>query len=143
MLRLVEKHHPSHIESSRKHVAELLRKEKNYRSAEQYYIKSGEYKEALSMYEDIGQWEDAHRVSKFITTDVGHRSLIVDAILLYKVAREHGGSSSAKRVVYMWANSLGGETGIRLLKRHNCFNNSVQYLCESKKVTLNSSGTNC
>jgi len=110
VMRLVSAHHPEHLEQTMKHVADIMAKEENFRSAEHYYIKANKYDEAVKMYARKRHWEDA-----------------------YRVARTGGGAPAGKLVIYEWAESLGGEMALRLLKKFGYLQEGIDHFCERLK----------
>ncbi len=89
-----ECHFSALLQSTHLHLAQELQKEGNHRAAEKHFVEAGNWKEAVHMYRGADLWEDAHRV-----------------------AQDHGGSNSAKQVIFLWAKTLGGESAVKLLNR--------------------------
>ncbi|CAG9087787.1 unnamed protein product [Plutella xylostella] len=92
MLRLVAAHRSSLLEATRRHVAQALQANGDFRAAENYYLQAGDWKSAIQMYRSAGQWEGAERV-----------------------ARAHAPPAVQQQVALLWAGALGGAAGARLL----------------------------
>lgn len=102
MLRLVQRFHPEEVGDTYKRLADDLRASGEFRAAEEQYLKEGDWKAAMTMYKDEGQWQEA-----------------------YRVAKTHGGDVAPKQVIYLWAQSLGGEPAVRLLERYNVLDEAI------------------
>ena len=88
-------------------LASQLEAEGNFKQAEQYLLENNDWKSAISMYRKRDMWEDALRV-----------------------ARLNGGQDSVKQVAYLWAKSLGGEAGTKVLVGMGLVEVSIDYACE-------------
>jgi intraflagellar transport protein 172 len=94
MVRLVAQFHSDLITETHLLLAQELEAEGAVRQAEKHYLEAGDWKSAVSMYREKGQWEDGHRVAK-----------------------NGGGVSAANQVAYLWAQNLGGDSAVKLLSK--------------------------
>lgn len=69
MIRLVEKYHKEHLETTHVHLARQLEAKGKIKNAEAHFIAAGDWKAAVHMYCNLGKWEEAHRVAKQKGTD--------------------------------------------------------------------------
>ena len=107
MLGLVRRFRSSLLADTLKFLASQLEAEGNFKQAEQYLLENNDWKSAISMYRKRDMWEDALRV-----------------------ARLNGGQDSVKQVAYLWAKSLGGEAGTKVLVGMGLVEVSIDYACE-------------
>ena len=96
MIRLVAKYRSNLLKETHLAVAQKLQKEGNFKAAEQHYIDANAFRGAVEMYKSHGNWEEAVRCSKHYGTDAETCEL-------------------AKR----WAETLGPETGMKMLLKMN------------------------
>ncbi|CAK1556183.1 unnamed protein product [Leptosia nina] len=92
MLRLVAAHRSSLVEATRRHVAQALHAAGDLRAAENYYIQADDWKSAIAMYRNSGQWENAERV-----------------------ARAHAPVPVQQQTALQWAATLSAASAARLL----------------------------
>uniref|UniRef100_A0A0K0EBD8 Intraflagellar transport protein 172 homolog n=1 Tax=Strongyloides stercoralis TaxID=6248 RepID=A0A0K0EBD8_STRER len=108
MMLLVEKYHPEFVTETRKRLAEEFERNGDLKSAEEQYLISGDWKSCVDMYMEVGEWPDA-----------------------YRIAKQEGGESSSKNVIYLWAKSLGGDPGVKLLQKYNILNEVILIACQN------------
>ena len=108
MMRLVQSYHPDLVQSTHTHLAQELESEGNHKSAESHFVEAGDWKSAVHMYRGADLWEDA-----------------------YRVAQNNGGPHASKQVAFLWAKSIGGESGVKLLNKFGILEQGIDYACES------------
>eukprot|EP00744_Colponema_vietnamica_P003231 GILI01004982.1.p1 GENE.GILI01004982.1~~GILI01004982.1.p1 ORF type:complete len:1648 (-),score=437.85 GILI01004982.1:177-5084(-) len=96
MIRLVTAYRPDVLTKTHKYLAGMFVKENNFKMAEQHYVSAKEWEEAVVMYRERNEWDNAIRVAKV-----------------------HGGPASAKQVVLSRAMAVDAEEGVRLLVKHS------------------------
>lgn len=107
MIRLVAKYRSNLLKETHLAVAQKLQKEGNFKTAEQHYIDANAFRGAVEMYKSHGNWEEAVRCSKHYGTDAETCEL-------------------AKR----WAETLGPETGMKMLLKMNLVDAVIEYLSD-------------
>ncbi|CAG9856074.1 unnamed protein product [Phyllotreta striolata] len=108
MVRLVEKYHPSLLETTHLHLGQQLEAQAKYRAAEVHYLAVNEWKAAMNMYRNLGMWEEA-----------------------YRVAKQNGGGNAANQVAFLWARTLHIDSAIKLLNKYGILEQSINYACET------------
>eukprot|EP00744_Colponema_vietnamica_P002535 GILI01003961.1.p1 GENE.GILI01003961.1~~GILI01003961.1.p1 ORF type:complete len:1242 (-),score=439.08 GILI01003961.1:257-3580(-) len=107
MVRLVGQFRKDLLKQTHLHLAQQLELEGNLKQAEHHYGEAGEWQASVNMYRGQDMWEEALRVAKF-----------------------HGGPAAHKRVANLWAQSLGGDAGSKLLIRLGLIDQAVDYALE-------------
>jgi intraflagellar transport protein 172 len=113
MLRLVSKYRKELLNDTLKIIAEHYEIKGNLKKAEHYYVEAKMWTSAMSMYRELGKWEDAKRVAKV-----------------------HGGKSSFEKVVIAQAHhtfkECGGvdEAGANLLAKHGLIEIAIDFAVE-------------
>jgi len=108
MIRLVHEYHEDLITDTHLHLAKELEVDGQYSTAEHHYVEAGDWKAAVNMYRSNELWEDS-----------------------FRIAKQYGGSSSAKQVAYLWAKSLGGDSAIKLLQKLNLLDQCIDYAVDT------------
>ena len=108
MIRLVERYHKDHLESTHLSLARTLEEKGRIKQAEVHFIAGGDWKACVHMYCINLKWEDA-----------------------YRVAKQKGTEGSSNQVAYMWAKSLSVEGAARLLTKMGLVENSITFACDS------------
>jgi intraflagellar transport protein 172 len=106
MIRLVKKYRKEYLFDTHVHLGKQLAQEGNTSEAEKHFVAAqpAGWERAVDMYRTSNRWEDALRVAKV-----------------------HGGKEASSRVAYIWAQSLGGESGRKLLKKLGLAKGAVDY----------------
>ncbi|KAK6046896.1 hypothetical protein COOONC_15599 [Cooperia oncophora] len=107
VIRLVEKYHGEHLQDTHKRLGMEHEERGDLRSAEEEYLKAGDIKAAINMYREKEMWTDA-----------------------YRLARSEGGEQEQKQVALLWAKSLGGEAGVKLLNKFGMLNEAIDHFSE-------------
>ncbi|KAK5981847.1 Intraflagellar transport protein osm-1 [Trichostrongylus colubriformis] len=107
VIRLVEKYHGEHLQDTHKKLGMEHEERGDLRSAEEEYLKAGDIKAAINMYREKEMWTDA-----------------------YRLARSEGGEQEQKQVALLWAKSLGGEAGVKLLNKFGMLNEAIDHFSE-------------
>ncbi|WKY15558.1 hypothetical protein Q1695_000775 [Nippostrongylus brasiliensis] len=107
VIRLVEKYHGEHLQDTHKRLGMEHEERGDLRLAEEEYLKAGDIKAAINMYREKEMWTDA-----------------------YRLARAEGGEQEQKQVALLWAKSLGGEAGVKLLNRFGMLNEAIDHFTE-------------
>uniref|UniRef100_A0A0N5ACU7 Intraflagellar transport protein 172 homolog n=1 Tax=Syphacia muris TaxID=451379 RepID=A0A0N5ACU7_9BILA len=93
-----------------KEIGGLLKELGDEKSAEEYYLKSGDWQSVVDMYRISEKWSEA-----------------------YRVAKEQQNDMAQKKVAFLWAKSLGGgDAAVRLLERLSMFQETVDFACQNK-----------
>ncbi|ORZ40210.1 intraflagellar transport protein [Catenaria anguillulae PL171] len=108
MVELVALYHKDLLGETHVFLGKTQESAQNYRQAEHHYLQANDWKSAVNMYCSNHLFEDAHRVAKL-----------------------HGGQHAAKQVAYLWARSLGGESGAKLLIKHNLLDYAIDFASEN------------
>ncbi|KAI9178878.1 hypothetical protein H9P43_005540 [Blastocladiella emersonii ATCC 22665] len=108
MVELVAVYHKDLLGETHVFLGKTLENAQNYRQAEHHYLQANDWKSAVNMYCSCHLYEDAHRVAKL-----------------------HGGAYAAKQVAYLWARSLGGEAGAKLLIKHGLLEYAIDFAAEN------------
>lgn len=108
MIRLVSTFRKDLLLETHLHLAQQLEAEGNFRAAEHHFAEAKEWKAAVNMYRVNNLWEDALRTAKV-----------------------YGGVNASKHVAFLWASSLGGEAGAKLLTKLGLIEQAIDYACES------------
>jgi len=108
MIRLVSTFRKDLLVETHLHLAQQLEAEGNFRAAEHHFAEAKEWKAAVNMYRVNNLWEDALRTAKV-----------------------YGGVNASKHVAFLWASSLGGEAGAKLLTKLGLIEQAIDYACES------------
>ncbi|KAK3091661.1 hypothetical protein FSP39_021624, partial [Pinctada imbricata] len=108
MMRLVKVHHPDLVQDTHLHLARELEGDGNLRQAEHHFLEASDWKAAVNMYRSQDMWDEAHRVAK-----------------------NAGGATAAKQVAYLWAKSLGGDSGVKLLAKFGLVDAAIEYASEN------------
>lgn len=108
MIRLVSTFRKDLLLETHLHLAQQLEAEGNYKQAEQHFAEAKDWKAAVNMYRVNNMWEDALRTAKI-----------------------YGGMNASKHVAFLWASSLGGEAGAKLLTKLGLIEQAIDYACES------------
>jgi intraflagellar transport protein 172 len=108
MIRLVTIHRKELLQKTHHALAAQLAREGNLKVAEHHYVQAKEWKAACTMYREGGQWEEAIRVAK-----------------------QNGGVSAMKHVVFAWALHLGGDAGAKLLTKFALVEQAIDYAIEN------------
>lgn len=82
-------------------------------TAENCYIKAGQWEKALFMYEQEKKWQDALRVAK-----------------------TQGDSTAELKTAVHWATSIGGTAGVQKLQQLKLVQQALYYACENGLTTL-------
>jgi intraflagellar transport protein 172 len=96
-----------------KHLAEICIQEDNFKAAETHYVKAGLWPDAVEMYVNRGLWEDAHRV-----------------------ARNSGGVTAGKNVIFKWSAVLAPDTAVKLLNKFGYIYDCIDHLCLKGNVSF-------
>ncbi|KIH55309.1 tetratricopeptide repeat protein, partial [Ancylostoma duodenale] len=107
VIRLVEKYHGEHLQDTHKRLGMEHEERGDLRLAEEEYLKAGDVKAAINMYREKEMWTDA-----------------------YRLARTEGGEQEQKQVALLWAKSLGGEAGVKLLNKYGMLNEAIDHFSE-------------
>nr|CDJ87483.1 intraflagellar transport protein 172 homolog [Haemonchus contortus] len=107
VIRLVEKYHGEHLQETHKRLGMEHEERGDLRSAEEEYLKADDIKAAINMYREKEMWTDA-----------------------YRLARSEGGEQEQKQVALLWAKSLGGEAGVKLLNKFGMLNEAIDHFSE-------------
>ncbi|ETN84945.1 tetratricopeptide repeat protein, partial [Necator americanus] len=107
VIRLVEKYHGEHLQDTHKRLGMEHEERGDLRLAEEEYLKAGDVKAAINMYREKEMWTDA-----------------------YRLARSEGGEQEQKQVALLWAKSLGGEAGVKLLNKYGMLNEAIDHFSE-------------
>ncbi|EYB98280.1 hypothetical protein Y032_0132g1691 [Ancylostoma ceylanicum] len=107
VIRLVEKYHGEHLQDTHKRLGMEHEERGDLRLAEEEYLKAGDIKAAINMYREKEMWTDA-----------------------YRLARTEGGEQEQKQVALLWAKSLGGEAGVKLLNKYGMLNEAIDHFSE-------------
>lgn len=108
MIRLVERYHKEHLESTHLQLARQLEEKGRLKNAEVHFIAAGDWKSSVHAYCTASKWEDA-----------------------YRVAKQKGSEGASTQVAYMWAKSLPVEGAARLLTKMGLVDNSITFACDS------------
>ncbi|KAI9219008.1 hypothetical protein BC828DRAFT_407082 [Blastocladiella britannica] len=108
MIELVGTYHKDLLGETHIFLGKSLETSQNWRQAEHHYLAAGDWKSAVNMYCTCHQYEDAHRVAK-----------------------QHGGAYAAKQVAYLWARSMGGEAGAKLLIKQGLLDYAIDFAAEN------------
>eukprot|EP00494_Astrolonche_serrata_P025545 UN25806 len=81
----------------------------NLSKAEEYYTRGKEWKLAVHMYRNRDMWDDAMRVG-----------------------RSEGGTEAHNEILYVYAESQGGEAGIKILLNKGLTERAVEFACEQQ-----------
>ncbi|KAJ3373895.1 hypothetical protein GGF31_008780 [Allomyces arbusculus] len=108
MIELVAVYHKDLLNETHVFLGKTLEAAQNFKQAEHHYVQAGDWKSAVNMYCSNNVYEDAHRVAKL-----------------------HGGAFAAKQVAYLWARSLGGEAGAKLLIKHGLLEYAIDFAAEN------------
>uniref|UniRef100_A0A0K0F112 Intraflagellar transport protein osm-1 (inferred by orthology to a C. elegans protein) n=1 Tax=Strongyloides venezuelensis TaxID=75913 RepID=A0A0K0F112_STRVS len=108
MMLLVEKYHPEYVVETRKRLAEEFERNGDYKSAEEQYLISGDWKSCVDMYMEVGEWSDG-----------------------YRIAKQEGGENAGRNVIYLWAKTLGGDSGVKLLQKYNILDEVITIACQN------------
>ncbi|TPX67270.1 hypothetical protein SpCBS45565_g03981 [Spizellomyces sp. 'palustris'] len=108
MIRLVTMYHKDLLVETHIYLAKSLETEGNYKQAEHHYVEGKDWKSAINMYCANNVYEEA-----------------------YRVAKAHGGPTSAKQVAYLWARSLGGESAVKLLSKFGLLDAAIDFATEN------------
>ncbi|CAG9816108.1 unnamed protein product [Phaedon cochleariae] len=109
MVRLVEKYHPSLLQTTHLHLGQQLESQGKYRAAEIHYLAVDDWKAAVTMYRTLGMWEEAYRVAK----------------------QNGGGPTAAHQVAFLWARSLPIDSAVKLLNKYGILEACVNHACET------------
>ncbi|KAJ1353159.1 Intraflagellar transport protein osm-1 [Parelaphostrongylus tenuis] len=107
VIRLVEKYHGEHLQDTHKRLGMEHEERGDLRLAEEEYLKAGDIKAAINMYREKEMWTEA-----------------------YRLARTEGGEQEQKQVALLWAKSLGGEAGVKLLTKYGMLNEAIDHFSE-------------
>ena len=107
MIRLVSKFRPDLLKDTHLNIAQKLENEGNLKGAEGHYILSGAWRGAVEMYKTHNLWEQAIAVCKANGTDKETCEL-------------------AKK----WAESLGPESGMKMLLKMNLVDAVIEYMMD-------------
>ncbi|VDM52610.1 unnamed protein product [Angiostrongylus costaricensis] len=110
VIRLVEKYHGEHLQDTHKRLGMEHEERGDLRLAEEEYLRAGDIKAAINMYREKEMWTEAHRL-----------------------ARTEGGEQEQKQVTLLWAKSLGGEAGVKLLNKYGMLNEAIDHF---NKISL-------
>lgn len=113
VLRIVKEHHPSHLEKTATHVAEMFLKENDMKSAVSTFLACGLWENVVGLYQDRGLFADAHQVSS-----------------------QYGGSKASTYVVFSWAATLQPDAAVKLLTKYNCFDEAINHYNNHGNVEL-------
>ncbi|MFH4973753.1 hypothetical protein AB6A40_000462 [Gnathostoma spinigerum] len=108
MMALVEKYHSEHVQDTYKHLASEFEERGDFKSAEEQYLKAKDWKAAVNMYRAAEKWADA-----------------------YRIAKQEGGESVQKQVLFLWAKSMGGDSAVKLLQKFNLLDESIDFACDN------------
>eukprot|EP00658_Telonema_sp_P-2_P017711 TRINITY_DN16903_c0_g1_i3.p1 TRINITY_DN16903_c0_g1~~TRINITY_DN16903_c0_g1_i3.p1 ORF type:complete len:1394 (-),score=437.87 TRINITY_DN16903_c0_g1_i3:63-4244(-) len=108
MIRLVSTFRKDLLLETHLHLAQQLEAEGNFKQAEHHFAEAKDWKAAVNMYRVNNMWEDALRTAKI-----------------------YGGVNASKHVAFLWASSLGGEAGAKLLTKLGLIEQAIDYACES------------
>lgn len=109
MIRVVTQYKPDQIQDAHSQLAQQLELDKEYKEAEHHYIEAGDWNAACSMYTLIDQWDEAIRVAKY-----------------------NGGVEASTNVAYNWARKLGGENGMKQLRKLGLIDKCIDFAIECK-----------
>ncbi|CAD7965624.1 unnamed protein product [Amoebophrya sp. A120] len=111
MLRLVSKFRKELLIDTYKHIASQYEAKGNLKRAEHYFVEAKCWTNAVSMYRQIENWDDAKRVAK-----------------------QHGGKQAFEKVVLAQAHTVfkesGAEAGAQLLAKHGLTEIAIDYAVE-------------
>lgn len=108
MIRLVERYHKEHLESTHLQLARQLEEKGRLKNAEVHFLAAGDWKSAVHAYCNSGKWEEA-----------------------YRVAKQKGSDGASNQVAYMWSKSLPVESAARLLTKMGLVDTSITFACDS------------
>lgn len=95
---------PQRLKEEQTQIARQLEKEGQHKEAEHYFCACGEWRACLTMYQGQEMWDEAIRVAKV-----------------------HGGRDQANGVAFLWARSIGGEQGSKLLQNLGLVREAIEY----------------
>lgn len=145
-IRLIGRHRPTELDSSRLQLAQRLEKEGNFQKAEKLYCEGGSYiegegggegkdddgsgkktragdEEGARDEDEAGPKPGFHRAVHMYRV----RDMWMDAI---RVARERGGEAAASEVAYAWAVSLPDQRGLKKLMDLGLVGMAIDYAME-------------
>ncbi|EPZ35542.1 WD40 repeat-like protein [Rozella allomycis CSF55] len=108
LLGLVSKYRKQHLNETLNFIAKEFESSGDYSTAEMYYLKANDWKSAISMHTSNNNFEDA-----------------------YRIAKEFGNESALKQIAYIWARSLGGESGVNLLQKLNKLEQVIDFAVDN------------
>lgn len=94
-------------------VVQELEAEGNYHQAEHHMVEAKDFKSAVAMYKTAGKWEDA-----------------------YRVAKARCGPATSQQVAYLWAQSLGGDSAVKLLTKFGLLEDAIDYATDHEWVLI-------
>ncbi|KAL3125667.1 hypothetical protein niasHT_009754 [Heterodera trifolii] len=103
MMRLMGRFHVDEMHQAHRRLAQELEEKGDLRGAEEQFLLSGDWTAAVEMYERTEQWADAHRIA----------------------LNEADNDRAHKQVAYQWAKSLGGDSAVKLLNKHQLLEETI------------------
>ncbi|KAL3102659.1 hypothetical protein niasHT_029470 [Heterodera trifolii] len=103
MMRLMGRFHVDEMHQAHRRLAQELEDKGDLRGAEEQFLLSGDWTAAVEMYERTEQWADAHRIA----------------------LNEADNDRAHKQVAYQWAKSLGGDSAVKLLNKHQLLEETI------------------
>eukprot|EP00899_Mesostigma_viride_P028336 jgi/Mesvir1/8688/Mv02626-RA.1 len=113
MIRLVSTYRKDLLAETHIHLGQKLQSDGLLRQAEHHYLEAKDWRSCVSMYREVGNWEEAIRIAK-----------------------AYGGPTASKQLACAWAAAVGGEEGARLLTRNGLVEQAIEYAMESGAFAL-------
>ena len=111
LVRLVSSHRPDQLMRTHMDLAALMHRDGNLKAAEKHLLAANNWKDAVAMYRDAGQLQEA-----------------------FRVARSRASAKEAAALALDWALSLGSETGGKLLARNGMVDECINLACDREMV---------